>query len=39
MSLVNNNIIIVSTRLIMRQLDKWKHKHAQLLVAKRSVII
>ena len=39
MSLVNNNIIIVFTRLIMFQLDWWKHKHAQLLLAKRSVII
>ena len=39
MSLVNNNIIIVFTRLIMCQLDWWKHKHAQLLLAKRSVII
>ena len=39
MSLVNNNIIIVSTRLIMCQLDWWKHKHAQLLLAKQSVII
>ena len=33
MSLVNNNIIIVSTRLIMCQLDWWKHKHAQLLLS------
>ena len=33
------NIIIVFTRLIMWQLDWWKHKHAQLLLAKRSVII
>ena len=32
MSLVNNNIIIVFTRLIMCQLDWWKHKHAQLLL-------
>ena len=39
MSLVNNNIIIVFTRLIMCQLDWWKHKHVQLLLAKRSVII
>ena len=39
MFLVNNNIIIVFTRLIMCQLDWWKHKHAQLLLAKRSVII
>ena len=39
MSLVNNNIIIVFIRLIMCQLDWWKHKHAQLLLAKRSVII
>ena len=36
MSLVNNNIIIVSTRLIMCQLDWWKHKHAQLLLVKRN---
>ena len=39
MSLVNNNIINVFTRLIMCQFDCWKHKHAQLLLAKRSVII
>ena len=32
MSLVNNNIIILSTRLIMCQLDWWKHKHAQLFL-------
>ena len=39
MSLVNNNIIIVSTRsMIMYQLDWWKHKHAQLLLAKRSKV-
>ena len=34
MSLVNNNIIIVFTRLIMCQLDWWKHKHAQLVVGE-----
>ena len=33
MSLVNNNIIIVSIRLIMCQFDWWKHKHAQLLLS------
>ena len=38
MSLVNNNIIIVSTRLIMCKFDWWKHKHAQLLLAERSKV-
>ena len=32
----NNDIIIVSTRLIKSQLDLWKYKNAQLLLAKRS---
>ena len=35
-TLVNNNIIIVSTILLMCQLDSSKHKHAQLLLSKRS---
>ena len=33
---LDNNITFVSTRLSMCQLDWWKHKHAQLLLVKRS---